>query len=149
MLNFDLIVSGPKNEKIKDFIVIKNTLFHDLKLGYRVKYGIMREGVYISQIGLNSPFSELTLDNLKNYKTDGDLLLISLNSNKLSDINSLIDTFKKICDRSNLFMEAIDLNMAFSRADIYPIDFGEIKDISKLTFNEELGLWKNNTIELQ
>ena len=149
LLSFDIQVAGTKNEKIKEFIMIKNTIFHDLKLGYRLKYDFMKEGVYISQIGLSSPFSDITPENIKNSKTDGNILFLSMNSNKISNIESLIETFNNICDRSNLYIEAIDLNYGFSRPDIYPIDFGDIMNISKFTFDEVNGGWKNTNIVLK
>ena len=148
LLNFYLIVAGTKNEKIKEFLMIKNTIFHDIKLGYRLKYGFIKEGIYSGEIRANSAFSYISYKNPDNYE-NSNVLLLRLNSKRLSNIKSLIDTFNNLCDRSNIFIEAIDLNVAFSRPEIYPVNLNNIVEISKYSFDEDQGVWKNSLIVLK
>jgi S1-C subfamily serine protease len=149
ILDYIIPVVGTKNEKIKEFLVIKNTILHEIKLGYKMKYGYVNEGIYISQIGLSSPFSDITPEEMKNKKTDGDIVILSINSNKITSLNSFVELFNNLCDRSNLYIQAIDLNFSLPRPDIYPIDFGDINEIFKFTFNEQEGGWKNSKIALK
>jgi S1-C subfamily serine protease len=149
ILDYNIQVVGTKNEKIKEFIVIKNTILHEIKLGYRMKYGYVNQGIYISQIGLSSPFSDITPEEMKNKKTDGDIVIVNINSNKITSLNSFVEVLNNMCDRSNLYIQAIDLNFSLPRPDIYPIDFGDINEIFKFTFNEQEGGWKNTKISLK
>jgi S1-C subfamily serine protease len=149
ILNISIDIAETRSQKIKEFLVVKNTVIHDLKLIYKMKFGYINEGVYVSQIGLSSPFSEITPQEMKSQKTNGDILLLAINSLKISNVSSLIENLNNICDRSNLYLEAIDLNVAFPRPEIFPLDFGELDEISRFNFDEENGGWKSSKIILK
>jgi len=91
----------------------------------------------------------VTPDDIKQNKNDGDIIITNINSKKINHINALKEFLNNTCDRTNLFIEAIDLNLPFPRTNIYPIDFGDLNEISEFILDENNGNWKNNKITLK
>jgi S1-C subfamily serine protease len=129
-----------ENEKINHFIKFSDTLIHPINFYVKSFYPMLpyKSGLFISKIGISSPLN----DAIDNHK----IVITSINSIKVNNLDDLINAFNQICDRANIYFEALDLSVAFARYQSYSIDLGDLNEIYE--YNFDYSGWSNKVIKL-
>jgi S1-C subfamily serine protease len=136
-------VDGTEKQKIKKFIKFSNTIIHEITDYVRFFNNLLeRRGLYISQLGLNSPFQEIVT-------SKGGIVLNSINSIYLNTLDDLVNALERICDRQNIYVEIMDLSLQFPKFTSYPIDLGDLSEIYIFEVDPNISGWKSKGIKLK
>jgi len=133
-------VLSTKNEKFDEFIKFSNTVIHPVNLSVKLKYPLLKlgEGLFISQVGLSSPFNEID--------KSGSIILYSINGIELNTLEDLKNVLKIFGDSHSVNIQAMDLRASFPNRQTYHIDFNDSNDAYLYKFNYYKGGWDKEAI---
>ncbi len=134
-------VFSTQKEKINKFLKISNTIIHDVNLYVKLFNPLIPEGIIISKIALGSPFKEIF--------NDGQFLLSSFNSKKISSINEFIKEFENKDNNESDNIDIMDLSDNLFKFYNYVIDFGNIQEIYLFEFDSVTGNWIKKIIKIR